>query len=87
MYGSALKGNEYLSQALLTRIQRVARESIFSKLNNLQVYSVIREDYAPFFGITEAETEMLCLGIAHHKKHVKWHGNIYPKGHELRVAL
>ena len=35
-YGSALKGNEYMDQALLTGIQRVAKESIFSKLNNIR---------------------------------------------------
>ncbi len=55
MYGAALKGNEYVSQALLTGIQRVAKESVFSKLNNLQIYSVIREDYADCFGMTEDE--------------------------------
>ena len=57
MYGSALKGNEYVSQALLTGIQRVAKESIFSKLNNLQVYSVVCEDYAECFGMTEDEVK------------------------------
>lgn len=56
MYGTVLKGNEYVSQALLTGIQRVAKESIFSKLNNLQVYSVVCKDYAEYFGITEKET-------------------------------
>ncbi|MCD7819316.1 MAG: AAA family ATPase, partial [Lachnospiraceae bacterium] len=37
-YGSALKGQQYLGKALLTGIQRVAKESIFSKLNNVIVY-------------------------------------------------
>ncbi len=57
MYGAALKGNEYVSQALLTGIQRVAKESIFSKLNNLQVYSVVCKDYAGYFGMTADETQ------------------------------
>lgn len=56
MYGAALKGNEYISQSLLTGIQRVAKESIFSKLNNLQVYTVISKEYADYFGITQDET-------------------------------
>ncbi len=58
-YGSALKGNEYLCQALLTGIQRVAKESIFSKLNNIVVYSVLRKEYSSYFGLTERETKEL----------------------------
>ncbi len=59
LYGSALKGNEYLGQALLTGIQRVAKESIFSKLNNMIVYTVTDEHYAKYFGITKEETNDL----------------------------
>jgi len=55
----ALKGNVHVAQALLTGIQRVAKESIFSKLNNIVVYSVLSERYATYFGLTEAETRML----------------------------
>ena len=44
----ALKDNVYLGQALLTGIQRVAKESIFSKLNNVVVYTVLDEKYAPY---------------------------------------
>ena len=39
-YGSAMKGNPALGQALLTGVQRVAKESIFSQFNNPQVYTV-----------------------------------------------
>lgn len=60
-YGSALKGNEYMDQALLTGIQRVAKESIFSKLNNISIYTVIDECYSDKFGITKKEAEkLLC---------------------------
>jgi len=55
----ALKGNPHLGQALLTGIQRVAKESIFSKLNNIVVYNVLDEQYATYFGLTEAETSKL----------------------------
>ncbi len=58
-YGSALKGNEYLGQALLTGIQRVAKESIFSQLNNINVYTVTDKMYASYFGLIESETETL----------------------------
>ena len=54
--GDALKGNDYLGQALLTGIQRVAKESIFSEVNNFVVYTVVDEIYAPYFGLTESET-------------------------------
>ena len=55
--GDALKGNENLGQSLLTGIQRLAKESIFSKLNNVAVYTVAKKRYAGFFGMTEFETK------------------------------
>ena len=55
--GDALKGNEALGLSVLTGIQRVAKESIFSKLNNPVVYTVVDEIYASYFGLTEAETK------------------------------
>lgn len=58
-YGSALKSNEYLGQALLTGIQRVAKESIFSRLNNIRVYTVLDKKYSEYFGLTEKETRNL----------------------------
>ena len=57
--GLALKGNTYLGRALLTGIQRVAKESIFSKLNNFIVYSVTSKKYASYFGLTESETKAI----------------------------
>ena len=59
LYGSALKSNQYIDCALLTGIQRVAKESIFSKLNNIQVYTVLDKAYSGYFGLTASETEML----------------------------
>jgi len=58
-YGSAMKGNSALGQALLTGVQRVAKESIFSQFNNPQVYTVMDKEYAPYFGLNEEETEKL----------------------------
>lgn len=59
LYGSAMKGNPSLDQALITGVQRVAKESIFSQFNNPQVYTVIDKEYAPYFGLNETETKML----------------------------
>lgn len=58
-YGAGLKGNPDLDQAILTGIQRVAKESIFSQLNNPKIYTVMSERYSSYFGLTEAETEEL----------------------------
>lgn len=59
LYGSALKGNDYLDMALMTGIQRVAKENIFSGLNNLYVCTVNSESYSQYFGFTEQETSTL----------------------------
>lgn len=62
-YGSALKGQDCLHQALLTGVQRVAKEGIFSGLNNVKVYTVTDERYSPHFGFTEEETETLLKSV------------------------
>lgn len=59
LYSSAMKGNPSLDQALITGIQRVVNESIFSGFNNLLVYTVIDKTYAPYFGLNENETRTL----------------------------
>lgn len=61
LYGSAMKGNAALSQALLTGVQRVAKESIFSQFNNARVYTVLHKQYASYFGLTAPETEKLLM--------------------------
>ena len=58
-YGAALKDQEFMSQAMLTGIQRVAKESIFSQLNNINVYTVLNEKYSGYFGFTAAEASDL----------------------------
>ncbi|MDR0949751.1 MAG: AAA family ATPase, partial [Lachnospiraceae bacterium] len=59
LYGSTLKDNLSLEKTLLTGIQRVAKENIFSGLNNLRVYNVLSEKYSSYFGLTEYETAKL----------------------------
>ena len=58
-YGAALKGQDCLHQALLTGIQRIVKESIFSQLNNIRVYTVADEAYSLHFGLDEQETGRL----------------------------
>ena len=47
-----LKDNSHLARGVLTGILRVAKESLFSGLNNLVVYSLIRPECATCFGFT-----------------------------------
>ena len=56
---SSLKTSTSSNYAMLTGIQRVARENIFSDLNNLDVYTVIDNDYSEYFGFTTEETKKL----------------------------
>ncbi len=52
---SALKDNEYLEKSVLTGILRVAKEGIFSGLNNLVVNTVISNNFSEYFGLLEDE--------------------------------
>ncbi|MBI4602412.1 MAG: AAA family ATPase [Planctomycetes bacterium] len=59
-FSAGLKDNPHLEKGVLTGILRVAKESMFSGLNNLQVYSLLRKDYATCFGFTEEEVDRIC---------------------------
>jgi hypothetical protein len=53
--GQALKDNTILHKAVVTGITRIAQESLFSGVNNLEVYSLLREEYGEYFGFSEEE--------------------------------
>jgi hypothetical protein len=55
LLGMGLKDNIHLYKAVLTGILRVAKESLFSGLNNLGVYSLLSSQFNTCFGFTEAE--------------------------------
>lgn len=59
MFGDLLKGNDALEKAVLTGILRVSKESLFSTLNNVEIYSILHDKYSPYFGFTEPEVETL----------------------------
>ena len=50
---------KHLSKGVLTGITRIAQESLFSGVNNLEVYSLLREEYGQYFGFTEEEVAKL----------------------------
>lgn len=57
MLSAGLKDNNNIAFGILTGILRVAKESIFSGLNNIRVYSVLDRKYSSYFGFTNAEVE------------------------------
>lgn len=57
-----LKDNGYLEKAALTGILRIAKESIFSGLNNIKISTLLSKHYSDFFGFTDFEIE----GILRH---------------------
>jgi hypothetical protein len=56
---SGLKDNTFLNFSVITGILRVAKESIFSGMNNLKVCSLLSDNYADKFGFTESEVNDL----------------------------
>jgi hypothetical protein len=59
LLSGALKDNAALFKAVLTGVLRVAKESIFSGLNNLGVYTLLHPGFATDFGFTEQEVAYL----------------------------
>ena len=55
LLGMVLKSNAHLQMAVLTGCLRIAKESIFTGLNNFVVNSVSDEEYSSWFGFTHAE--------------------------------
>ena len=60
LLSGAFKDNSYLAYGFLTGILRVAKESIFSGLNNLTVHSIMDEKYSEYFGFTAEEVREMA---------------------------
>lgn len=67
-FENALKTNEYLKFAVLTGCLRVAKESIFTGLNNFKVNSITDVDFDEYFGFTNAEVKAM-LHYYHQDEH------------------
>lgn len=59
LLSGALKDNSSLERGVLTGILRIAKESVFSGLNNLKVYSLLSPGFSTHFGLTESEVASL----------------------------
>ena len=73
LFGQALKTNEYLQFAVLTGCLRVAKESIFTGLNNFDVNSIVDARYDEHFGFTSKEVMQLLsdYGLEDHAAEMK----------------
>lgn len=57
LFSGAFKDNPHLAYGFLTGILRVAKESIFSGMNNLKVNTIMDDRFSAYFGFTENEVE------------------------------
>lgn len=66
LFSGGLKDNSHLSFGLMTGILRVAKESIFSGLNNVTINSVLDNKYSSYFGFTPDEVREMAeyYGVA-----------------------
>lgn len=73
LFNSTFKTNEYLERGLITGITRVAKESIFTGMNNLNVVITTSDKYMTSFGFTEEEvfTALDDAGLGEQKQKVK----------------
>ncbi len=73
LFNSTFKTNKYLERGLITGITRVAKESIFTGMNNLDVITTTSDKYTTAFGFTEEEvfTALDNSGLGEQKQKVK----------------
>ncbi|WP_280997139.1 AAA family ATPase [Marinitoga aeolica] len=84
--GNALKDNEYLEKGVLTGITRVAKESIFTGVNNLDVSTILGKLFNDKFGLTweEVEETLRYYGLEYEKeKVIEWYNGYNFGGLEI----
>ena len=59
VFSNSLKGNNNIEFAVMTGVLRVSKESLFSDLNNVEVYGMLDQFYNECFGFTTNETKEL----------------------------
>ena len=60
LFSGVFKDNRHLKHGFLTGILRVAKESIFSGLNNLKINSILESRYSEYFGFTPEEVRKMA---------------------------
>lgn len=86
LFESALKTNDSLEFGVITGCLRISRESIFTGLNNLEIYSIQRQDFSDCFGFTEDEMEKMTsyYGLEEKLNEIKdWYDGYRFGSHEI----
>jgi hypothetical protein len=85
LLSGALKDNSFLEKGILTGILRVAKESIFSGLNNFKVYSIFKDEFSTYFGLLEEDVSKALeyYGIEYEIEDVKSWYNGYIFGESV----
>ncbi|MCB1193246.1 MAG: AAA family ATPase [Leptospiraceae bacterium] len=63
LLSGAFKDNLYLYKGVITGILRVSRESIFTGLNNIGVYTILDHHFSDKFGFTETEVKQILTDL------------------------
>ena len=85
-FSGGLKDNRHLSYGFMTGILRVAKESIFSGLNNLKLNSILDERYGQYFGFTSDEVKEMAkyYGVPEKYKEIyEWYDGYRFGGYEI----
>ncbi len=82
LLSGVLKDNNFLERGVLTGILRVAKESIFSGLNNLKVCTLLSEQFSSAFGFTQDEVDQALQDykLTEHRNDIKEWYNGYHSG-------
>lgn len=85
LFSAALKTNPYLEKSVITGILRIAKESLFSGLNNVEVYTLLNTQYGEYFGFTEEEVQSLLhrSGLDHDSQAIRNWYNGYQAGNTV----
>ena len=73
MFNQALKTNPYMKFAVMTGCLRIAKESIFTGLNKVKVYTVLDRNFSDAFGYIDEEVRTMLnyLGLSKHYEDIK----------------
>lgn len=85
-FGAAFKDNLCLERGVFTGIARIAKENLFSDLNNVEVHSILRNAFSEYFGFTETEMNALLqkVGLSSQAEEIKrWYNGYQIAGHTV----
>ena len=73
MFNQALKTNSYMKFAVMTGCLRIAKESIFTGLNKVKVYTVLDRNFSDAFGYIDEEVRAMLeyLDLSKHYEDIK----------------